>query len=231
VGLAYFGLYYGLFRLFIVRFDLKTPGRDDAPAVDPSAIAPAPLGRQRGFIEALGGAANLVSVDACTTRLRLIVADHSRIDEPALRALGALGLVRPSARDLQVVVGPIADEIAREIRQELSETAKPTQAMARVIEAPSLAAPPPAAAELELSAALIGALGGSGNVTTIETRSTRLRVQVAQGGAVDEKALRALAVRGLAQPAPSIFHILIGERATALAEALVLGCGQTLASS
>src|SRR5437763_11807202 len=68
VGLVYFALYYGLFRLVIVRLDLKTPGRDAAE----SAAAPppaAPADRARAWIAALGGAANLVSVDACTTRL------------------------------------------------------------------------------------------------------------------------------------------------------------------
>ncbi len=68
------------------------------------------------MIAALGGAANLRAVDACTTRLRLTVADQSAVDEAALRALGARGLVRPSADALQVVLGPIADQVAGELR-------------------------------------------------------------------------------------------------------------------
>src|ERR1700678_3492547 len=72
IGLGYFGVYYAVFRFAIVRFDLKTPGRE---APEETAAAPVLTGdrpRARGFIEALGGAANLVSVDACTTRLRLV---------------------------------------------------------------------------------------------------------------------------------------------------------------
>ena len=81
VGLAYFGLYYGLFRYFIVRFDLKTLGRETdetaAPPVEAGGSAPA-----FAWIQALGSAANLVSVEACTTRLRLVVADTARIRRP-----------------------------------------------------------------------------------------------------------------------------------------------------
>ena len=77
VGLAYFGLYYGLFRFFIQRFDLKTPGRELEEAPTAAKVAPGG-GRGPAFIVALGGAANLVSVDACTTRLRLVVAEPAR---------------------------------------------------------------------------------------------------------------------------------------------------------
>jgi PTS system N-acetylglucosamine-specific IIC component len=87
VGLAYAGIYYGVFRWAIVRFDLKTPGRDDLPTA--SAGAPVLAGeRGQAFAMALGGAANLVEVGACTTRLRLVVADQAVVDEAALRALG-----------------------------------------------------------------------------------------------------------------------------------------------
>ncbi len=111
VGLAYFAVYYGVFRWAIARFDLKTPGRE-AEAPQPAA-ALAPGGRGAAFAAALGGSANLVSVDACTTRLRLVLADPDAVDEPRLRALGARGLVRPSRATLQVVLGPVADQVAR----------------------------------------------------------------------------------------------------------------------
>src|SRR5205823_2008081 len=89
VGALYFALYYGLFRLVIVRFDLKTPGRD---ALESGAAPPPAAERARAWIGALGGAANLVSVDACTTRLRLLVANQAAVDEGALKRLGVRGL-------------------------------------------------------------------------------------------------------------------------------------------
>ncbi|HEX8470356.1 MAG TPA: N-acetylglucosamine-specific PTS transporter subunit IIBC, partial [Brevundimonas sp.] len=121
VGLLYALIYYGLFRFFIERFDLKTPGRE--PATEGLSTAPA-LGttgsktedRAIGFIVALGGAANLRSVAACTTRLRLVINARDKIDEPALKALGARGVIYPSGDDLQVILGPIADAVADEIK-------------------------------------------------------------------------------------------------------------------
>src|SRR5580692_3431770 len=152
VGLAYFGLYYGLFRFFILRFDLKTPGREPDEEIAAAAVI-GDGGRAGAFVEALGGAANLVSVDACTTRLRLVVADQARVNEPALKALGARGLVRPSPRDLQVVLGPIADQVAREMKAGLSGLAQAAP--------PPIAAPTPVTAGPRADASeILAALGG-----------------------------------------------------------------------
>ncbi|MDR6628011.1 N-acetylglucosamine-specific PTS transporter subunit IIBC, partial [Caulobacter segnis] len=128
IGLVYAGLYYGLFRLAIARFDLKTPGREDDEAQPLQAVATGG-GRGADFAQALGGAGNLQSVDACTTRLRLIVADQAQVNEAALKALGARGIVRPSDKALQVVLGPIADTVAGEIRAALG--APPPKAQAQ----------------------------------------------------------------------------------------------------
>ncbi|WP_406850377.1 N-acetylglucosamine-specific PTS transporter subunit IIBC, partial [Chromobacterium phragmitis] len=87
VGAAYFALYYGLFVFFIKKFDLKTPGREDVAVA--AVEVKAGTGRARAFIDALGGAANLKSVDACTTRLRLQVASNDKVNEAALKALGS----------------------------------------------------------------------------------------------------------------------------------------------
>ncbi|WP_181952998.1 N-acetylglucosamine-specific PTS transporter subunit IIBC [Novosphingobium umbonatum] len=118
VGLAYFAVYYAVFRLAIVKLDLKTPGRE---ADD---VAPTVEGEQeRGaaFVAALGGAGNLLEVGACTTRLRLVVGDQAAVSEAALKALGARGLIRPSAQGLQVILGPQADSVASEISRAMAK--------------------------------------------------------------------------------------------------------------
>ena len=140
VGAVYFGLYYGVFRFAIVRFDLKTPGRDVAQSAMPVAAEATGRGaaeRARSYVTALGGAGNLESVTACTTRLRLTVRTQETIDAEALKRLGARGIIRPSATSLQVVVGPTADQLASEIRE----------AMASM----PLTAPVPASARLPVS--------------------------------------------------------------------------------
>ena len=116
VGLAYFALYYGLFRFVISWLDLKTPGREDVTVAAEAADAPVPADRALAYIQALGGAANIVSLDACTTRLRLVMANQSLVDEAALKRLGARGMIKPSATALQVVVGTEADQVAGEMK-------------------------------------------------------------------------------------------------------------------
>jgi PTS system N-acetylglucosamine-specific IIC component len=201
VGAAYAGVYYGVFRWAIVRFDLKTPGRepDGVPA---AALASLPASRGAGFVLALGGAANLASVDACTTRLRLVLNDAAAVDEAALKALGARGLVRPSARTLQVVLGPIADQVAEEIR--LAAQAAP-------------AAGPAADA-----AAWLEALGGRGNVLGARLVDTRIVLVVADPARADAAALLTLGARAVAIPSGASVHVILGPNAAAVFAALGL---------
>jgi PTS system N-acetylglucosamine-specific IIC component len=190
VGVVYAGLYYGLFRFFIRRFDLKTPGRDEAPAA--AKASGTPVDRAHGYIAALGGAGNLVQVGACTTRLRLVVADQSVVDETALKALGARGVIRPSGRDLQVVVGAVADQVAREINEALE------------------AAPPPF--QIDALARALGAIDG------LEVRSSRLIVT--PQGPIDEAALLAAGVRAYTLTPAGKAHLVIGPQAEAAGAAL-----------
>jgi len=231
VGALYFGLYYGIFRFAIVRFDLKTPGREDtdstAPPVATAATASGPADRARSFIAALGGAANLESVTACTTRLRLIVRTQETVDLQALKRLGARGVVKPSATALQVVVGPIADQIAGEMREAMASMSKESAAAPAAARAPSSPQPLEAAAPAvapaparEVLRGLLVALGGRQNVRSIEPASSRLRIAVASANAVDSAAIRKLGMRGVAIAAPDCVHVIVGPAAEAASVSL-----------
>ena len=197
IGLAYSVLYYGLFRFFIQRFNLATPGRE---AAGTATVEQAPTGtREEGFVAALGGAGNLVSIDACTTRLRLIVADQSKIDEAALKALGARGLIRPSDKAVQIVLGPIADQVAGDMRQVVARGVQPV--------APAMDRD-----------RLLAVLGGRGNLAEVSVRSSRLLVDVKDPAKVSETELRATAPRGLVRTAPNRWQIIVGPDAPHLAE-------------
>ncbi|MBY5990652.1 PTS transporter subunit EIIC [Ferrimonas balearica] len=104
LGPAYALLYYGIFRIAIVRYNLATPGRQRQRPAKVSRAEPNDL------LAALGGAANLKDLDACLTRLRLSVWDPAKVDADALRRLGAKGVVQHGS-GVQVVVGPQADGI------------------------------------------------------------------------------------------------------------------------
>jgi PTS system N-acetylglucosamine-specific IIC component len=176
VGPAYGLLYYGLFRFFIRRFDLPTPGRgaeDAAPARGQDQGDQTPRGAL--FVAALGGPGNLASVAACTTRLRLTVNDQAVVDEARLKALGARGLIRPSANGLQVVLGPIADSVAAEMQAALAAGGG---AAGTSVPAP---APQPQADRNKpatLPALLIQALGGAANIRSAQRLGGRWRVEL-----------------------------------------------------
>jgi PTS system N-acetylglucosamine-specific IIC component len=136
IGLIYAVVYYGLFRFFIRKFNMATPGREadsgeasqavaGPVAADglaaPVAAAAAP--RALRYIAALGGADNLTLVDACTTRLRLSVRDAGKVSEPALKAIGVRGVLKRGATNVQVIIGPEADIIADEIRAAIDQGA------------------------------------------------------------------------------------------------------------
>ncbi|MDH0341887.1 N-acetylglucosamine-specific PTS transporter subunit IIBC [Chromobacterium haemolyticum] len=208
VGIGYFALYYVLFVFFIKKFDLKTPGREDA-MVTVAAVA-AGSERARAFIAALGGAANLKSVDACTTRLRLQVASNDKVSEAALKALGSRGLIKPAAGSVQVVLGPEADLIADEIRVALgaAETAAAVQT--------SEAAPARALGEVVGidRERWLTALGGADNVRKVEAvAGSRLRVEVADAALVDQAALQQLGASGVTAFSGTLLHIVLNSDA------------------
>lgn len=66
------------------------------------------------ILAALGGGDNVVEIEPCITRLRCEVEDGSKIDEVALKAAGAHGVLR-QGNVVQVVVGPEADTLAGDI--------------------------------------------------------------------------------------------------------------------
>jgi len=72
------------------------------------------MSKAEQILAALGGDANIVDLEPCITRLRVEVTDPLLVDEVALKATGAFGVVR-SGRVVQVIVGPEADNLAAEL--------------------------------------------------------------------------------------------------------------------
>ncbi|WP_456820730.1 glucose PTS transporter subunit EIIB [Cellulomonas sp. URHB0016] len=85
--------------------------RADQPApVEPGSS----MSKAEQILAALGGDSNVVDLEPCITRLRVEVTDAHLVDEAALKASGAFGVVR-SGRIVQVIVGPEADNLAAEL--------------------------------------------------------------------------------------------------------------------
>lgn len=118
-------LYYVLFRWSIRRFQLATPGREDATRLDDWAgDVPyrAPL-----ILQALGGKGNIVRLDACITRLRLTLDDDRKIDTQSLRHLGAAGVIRLGGGHVQAVFGTYSELIREEIQKLMQQDVQQVQ--------------------------------------------------------------------------------------------------------
>lgn len=128
VGLVYAVVYYFLFKFMIEKLNLKTPGReaDDEEAKLYSKAdynASKSKNAQDEIVEnapevlkALGSDENIVSVDACITRLRVEVKDKSKVDKDKLKALGAVGVMEVG-NGIQAIFGAKADAYKNEINK------------------------------------------------------------------------------------------------------------------
>ena len=123
LGIAAFVIFYVVFRFAITKFNLTTPGREDEDTDaaeanitlannDFTAIA-------SGVLAAIGGKGNVANVDYCATRLRFEVKDSSAVDEKAVKAAGAAGVIRPSKNACQVVIGPKVQFVYDELKKML----------------------------------------------------------------------------------------------------------------
>lgn len=126
IGLIMAVLYFVVFYFAITKLDLPTPGRtdDDIEQDIQSGIQDGlkPIGATDDaklaseYIEALGGAANIVSIDNCATRLRIEVRDSNLVNEAALKAIGAKGVVRLNPTNIQIIVGTKVEFVADAIK-------------------------------------------------------------------------------------------------------------------
>lgn len=119
VGICFAIVYYCLFRFAIRKFNLKTPGRDDAPAntTDDKKEAVSGDALAVGVLEALGGKDNLLSLDSCITRLRVEVKDAKIVKDDQLKQLGASGVLKVGAHGVQAIFGSKAQFICNDLKK------------------------------------------------------------------------------------------------------------------
>lgn len=110
VGVVWFMAYYWVFKKVILLKDLKTPGREEVKEPEYTqeeltATGPSSEYNIPEILSALGGKSNIVSLDNCITRLRMIVKDGKKVDDERLKKLGALGVIHLDNESVQVVIG------------------------------------------------------------------------------------------------------------------------------
>ncbi len=122
LGIAAFLVFYLVFRFAIVKFDLKTPGRedDDMEAEKSATLANNDYTQVAAVVlEGVGGKANVTSLDNCITRLRFEIKDYTKVDEKKIKSAGVAGVIRPSKNSVQVIVGTKVQFVADEMKKML----------------------------------------------------------------------------------------------------------------
>lgn len=208
-------LYFTIFRVLIVKFDLKIPGREIEEVSRADAMADAAFGFSQQLVLAFGGRSNIKSLDACITRLRVELNDVTKASPDKLKALGAAGVV-VAGKGMQAIFGTRSENLKTDIEEYLKIAGPEADA----VEAPSpVVAPAPAGIVSRLrdpdaagkARAIIAALGGAGNIHRVDAcAETRLRLEVGDEAPVDEAALRAAGVSGMMRLANRTLHLVVG---------------------
>ncbi|MEZ2681956.1 MULTISPECIES: N-acetylglucosamine-specific PTS transporter subunit IIBC [Providencia] len=131
-GLVFFCIYYVIFRFMIRKFNLLTPGREESAgdetidgydeSISPADNSDSDIQKEaRQYVAAVGGSDNIVSIDACITRLRLGVKDSAVVNDAMTKRLGASGVIRLSKQNVQVIVGTRAELVAKAMTEVIAK--------------------------------------------------------------------------------------------------------------
>ncbi|WP_332841394.1 PTS transporter subunit EIIC [Paraclostridium bifermentans] len=115
VGLVMAVIYFVVFYLLITKLNLPTPGREedcDEFDQDGATDITSDLDLAKKYIEYLGGEENITKVDNCATRLRLELVDTDKMNDKALKSIGAKGVVKLNKTSAQVIVGTTVEFVA-----------------------------------------------------------------------------------------------------------------------
>ncbi|OFT67145.1 N-acetylglucosamine-specific PTS transporter subunit IIBC [Corynebacterium sp. HMSC05D03] len=123
MGVGFFFLYFIIFYFLIGWLNLKTPGRGEDEAEDAADSATGDdktAADAARIIEGLGGKDNIDSLDYCTTRLRVGVKDRALVRDSLIKRAAVSGVIHPSEKSVQVIVGPAVqfmyDEVSHQLR-------------------------------------------------------------------------------------------------------------------
>jgi PTS system glucose-specific IIC component len=215
LGPLYAGIYYGVFRVLILKLDLKTPGREREEVSRADARAEVALGMARELVLAFGGRSNIKNLDACITRLRVGLNDVRKVNQDKLKALGAAGVV-VVGNGMQAIFGTRSEGLKTDMEEflktagpeaELTEAAQPAVEYEVKGISPKLRDPEAA----QKARDLLAALGGAKNVRKVEScAETRLRLVVGDETAINEDALRSAGAQGVMRLPDRVLHVLVG---------------------
>ncbi len=236
LGPIWAALYYGIFRIAIVGFKLKTPGREEASDAAQNDRASSNLvdseagngqaGMAQSLVLAFGGRSNIKSLDACITRLRISVESMANVDQARLKALGATAVVTVG-NNAQAIFGTRSENLKTDMdayletagdEAELSQKA-PLQSSKEAAQTSSQVTVTPAIRQNAQQ--LMQALGGQDNIQQLDAfAKTRLRIELKDPDSIDNSQLTQAGVTGVMALANNTWHLIIGDNAEAYERAL-----------
>ncbi|HEX6274374.1 MAG TPA: glucose PTS transporter subunit EIIB, partial [Polyangiaceae bacterium] len=216
IGPVWAAVYYGVFSFAIRRFNLLTPGRETESETATATKSAGADSFARELVRAFGGRSNIVSLDACITRLRVKLADVAKVSAEKLKALGAAGVV-VVGDGVQAIFGTQSENL----KTEMQEYLKTAGAEADEVEEPSpVKAPAPPGLEPRLrdpdaarkAQAYIVALGGKANIVRVDAcAETRLRLVVRDESRIQDAALKTEGIAALVRlDGGKTLHLLAG---------------------
>jgi PTS system N-acetylglucosamine-specific IIC component len=119
IGAVYFILYFITFRAYLHFFPMKVTSKDDAQQyveVEAADEKPSLVDRPTRILNHIGGSSNIISIDACITRLRLLVKEEVLVQDNELKELGAIGVIRLGKGNVHVVFGTESEQIRESIK-------------------------------------------------------------------------------------------------------------------
>jgi PTS system glucose-specific IIC component len=201
LGPIWAAFYYGVFRVVIAKFDLKTPGREIEVEESSSEAGSSTIAEK--LVAAFGGRENIKSLDACITRLRVQVGDMSLAQEAVFKEMGAAGVVKVGS-GLQVIFGTKSENLKTQMEEYLNKTA-------------GVASAATANSAFPNATSITQALGGKENITDVKTvAETRVRVTLKNPTRANIQALKALVKKSGAEAemyTGGVVHVVAGANA------------------
>lgn len=215
-------VYYSVFTVVINKFKLATPGREvEGDTIAGRASEPGAEKAAR-LVAAFGGRENIRNLDACITRLRVQVADKSKVNGDDLKALGAAGVMMV-ADGVQAIFGTASENLKTDMEKYVSGAVSSPSLVFTPGAADFAASPakdvvggtrPSSANARALAERLLASLGGRENISSSKAVGfTRVRVELKDpsrmqiGGVGDSQEIR-----------PGLYHLIVGEQAPEVAE-------------
>lgn len=129
IGLSFTAIYFTVFRILILKYNILTPGRDETEAKlytkadykeSKSAVSSTPAidsSQANAFMEGLGGEQNIELLTNCATRLRIKVKEPELVKPTSyFQQHGAVNMVR-SGDSFQIIVGLTVPQVREEMTQ------------------------------------------------------------------------------------------------------------------